>query len=109
MNRNIEIEMLRVLNDISKRNGYNGYIQNSTFAEVVCQFALRKRRPLSGATNETRPYVSDPFEYPIADEKDMKIVAEIIRRMVSKGVVVRSRKGNAVKPTVSAEEWEKRN
>lgn len=109
MNRNIEVEMLRVLNVMSKRNGYHGYIQNSIFAEVVCQVALRKRRPFSGVTREARIDGFDPFEYSVADEKDMKIVAEIIRRMVSKGVVVRSRKGNAVKPVVSAEEWERRN
>jgi len=101
--------ILEKMNEAGRLYEYGGYISTAVAGDIVSEALFGK--PMRGGTKYHRNkgerhgfvYVS----YNTTHEELVKI-EKVLHRMLDKGAIVISKSHNAVKPTVTADEWFKK-
>lgn len=100
-------EILDKLNEASRESKYGGYIGNEVAIDIVCKVMFNKSIH-DGHTMYHRCKGSRHgfvyVEYDVTEEEHNK-VSKTLHRMLDKGVISISKSKKMVKPTMTADEW----
>lgn len=102
--------ILERMNEASRLCEYNGYITIDAASDIVSEALFGK--PMYGGTMYHRPTGSKHgFVYVSCNltSEEIAKVKKVLYRMLDKGVIAISKSRKALKPTMTADEWDERN